>query len=184
MAFETRAAKPPKRLQAGAGRLDARPTCYRVAMRLIIPLLLLAGFAYPAGDPAGFQSWSAAELKALGNNISPKAKADLPATQQLPGFGNYGFLAVYRKGTGQSELHETQADIFVIQSGEGTLVYGGKMVEGKTTAPNEVRGSGIQGGLEKKIGPGDVLTVPAKTPHQVKLAPGKEIYYLTVKITQ
>ena len=72
----------------------------------------------------------------------------------------------------------------VVESGEGTLVYGGAMVDGKTTAPNEIRGASISGGMEKKLAPGDVATVPAKLPHQVKLDPGKQITYFVVKVTQ
>src|SRR6476619_3024261 len=52
------------------------------------------------------------------------------------------------------------------------LVNGGTVVEGKVTAPGQTRGSGITGGTEVNVGPGDVLTIPAKIPHQMKLAPG------------
>jgi mannose-6-phosphate isomerase-like protein (cupin superfamily) len=153
-------------------------------MKLIATALLLAGLASPAGDPPGFQMWKAADLKALAKTLTPKINEYHVGLEQLSGFGNYSFLAVLRNGPGQSEYHATQADIFVVQSGEGTLVIGGQVVEGKTTAPNEIRGSGISGGIEKKIAAGDVVTIPAKTPHQVKVDAGKEILYMTVKITQ
>jgi mannose-6-phosphate isomerase-like protein (cupin superfamily) len=152
-------------------------------MKLILSLLLLTGFASSAGDPAGFHFWSAAELKGTGQELAAKAKGAEPATRQLATVGNYGFIAIERKATGQAELHEKQADIMVVERGEGTLVYGGKMVGGKTTAAGEIRGSGIEGGMEKRLAPGDIATIPINTPHQVKLAPGQEIYYVTVKVT-
>jgi len=71
-----------------------------------------------------------------------------------------------------------------VESGGGTLVYGGKLVDGKTTQPNEIRGPSISGGMEMKIAAGDVVTIPAKLPHQVKLDAGKEMTYFVVKVTQ
>ena len=58
------------------------------------------------------------------------------------------------------------------------------MVDPKTTAPNEKRAASIRGGVEKKVAPGDVITVPIKTPHQMMVAAGKQITYFVVKITQ
>jgi len=106
------------------------------------------------------------------------------AIEQLPGVGNFSFIKIYRNGTGQAEFHETQADVFVVETGEATLVYGGKLVDAKTTAPHEMRGPSIEGGVEKKLAPGDVVSIPAKLPHQVKVAAGKDIAYFIVKVTQ
>jgi mannose-6-phosphate isomerase-like protein (cupin superfamily) len=64
------------------------------------------------------------------------------------------------------------------------VIIGGELVNGATTAPNEKRAPSISGGSEKKVGPGDVLTVPPKTAHQFKVDPGKEVTYFVVKITQ
>ena len=153
-------------------------------MKLPAIALLASVFSYSAGDPQGFEYWKAADLKMFGKTLAPKIDAKKSANVRIGENGNHFYLMVHREGTGDSELHETQADIIVVQTGEGTLVYGGQMAGGKTTAPNEVRGSGISGGLEKPLAPGDVVEVPAKTPHWVKVAPGKQITYLVVKVTQ
>jgi mannose-6-phosphate isomerase-like protein (cupin superfamily) len=153
-------------------------------MRLLTLALFAAGLALPAGDPAGFQLWTSAQLKAYSKNLAPKIDAQKVATQQLGGHGNYSFMVAHREGSGQAEFHATQADIFFVQSGSATLVYGGEMVDGKTTAPNEIRAASISGGIEKKLGPGDVVTIPAKVAHQVKLDAGKEFTYFVVKVTQ
>ena len=42
----------------------------------------------------------------------------------------------------------------------------------------------IKGGTEKKLAAGDVATIPAKVPHQVKLDAGKAFTYFVVKVTQ
>jgi len=146
--------------------------------------LLLAGLALPAGDPPGFHFWTASELKSFSKSLSPKINEQKVATEQLGAFGNYSFLMVHREGTGQSEWHGKQADIMVVQTGQATLVYGGSLVDGKATAPDEMRGTGITGGMEKKLAPGDVVTIPIKTAHQVMVPAGKEFTYLTVKVTQ
>jgi mannose-6-phosphate isomerase-like protein (cupin superfamily) len=153
-------------------------------MRLIAIGVLFAGFALPAGDPMGFQFWSATELKGLGKTLAGKINAQKLASQQMGGFGNYSFLVVHREGSGQAEVHETQADVIVVESGGGTLMYGGQVVNGKKTDAHEVRGDSIDGALEKKLAPGDIVTVPPKVPHLVKLEPGREITYFTVKVTQ
>jgi mannose-6-phosphate isomerase-like protein (cupin superfamily) len=153
-------------------------------MRLIAAALLFAGLALPAGDPPGFHFWSASELKGFSKSLAPKIDAQKIATGNLGAHGNYSFLVAHREGSGEAEYHENQADIFVVETGGGTLVYGGTLVDGKTTAPNEMRAASISGGKERKVGPGDVVTIPAKTPHQMKLAPGTEITYFVVKVRQ
>jgi len=150
-----------------------------------LPLaLLLAGLALPAGDPEGFYFWPASELKGFAKSLAPKINDQKVATQPLGAVGNYSFLMAHREGSGQAEWHGKQADIIVVQTGQATLIYGGSLVDGKTTAPDEMRAASISGGVEKKLAPGDVVTIPIKTPHQMKVDPGKEITYLTVKVTQ
>ncbi|HJT86445.1 MAG TPA: AraC family ligand binding domain-containing protein [Bryobacteraceae bacterium] len=153
-------------------------------MRLMLSALLFAGLALPAGAPAGFHYWSAAELKGFSKTLAPKINSQKLANQNLGGFGNYNFLMIHREGTGQFEIHETQADIMVVETGGATLLYGGHVTGGKTTAPHEIRADAATGTMERKLGPGDVITIPPKIPHQVKLEPGQEITYLTVKVTQ
>jgi mannose-6-phosphate isomerase-like protein (cupin superfamily) len=150
--------------------------------KLAIPLLF--AFAAFSADAPVATHWSAASMKEWRAKLSPKLDAQHVATERLASFGKYYFMAILRTGSGQAEFHENDADIMFIQSGEGTLITGGTVIDPKTTQPHEIRGSGIQGGKEMKIAAGDVITVPPKTPHQVKLEPGKEIVYMAVKIAE
>ena len=84
--------------------------------------------------------------------------------------------------SGQSELHEKQADLIVVQSGQAAIVIGGKIVNGKTTAANEIRGTSIEGGERQALKTGDVVHVPAKTPHQVLLDAGQSLDYVVLKV--
>ena len=153
-------------------------------MKLLALTLLLAALAFPAGDPPGFFEWKSADLKAFSKSLSPKVDAQKLASQNLASFGNYAFSVSHREGPGVAEYHATVADIFMVQTGEATLVVGGEMENGKDTAPNEKRGTAIKGGTERKLAPGDVVTIPAKVPHQLKLDAGKEFTYFVVKVTQ
>ena len=106
----------------------------------------------------------------------------VPPTERIASYPNHYALMAHREGDGEAELHEKMADLFVVQSGEGTLVVGGTVPGGKTTAPGEIRGPSIQGGEHKKLGPGDVVHIPANVPHQVLVAPGKQFTYFVMKV--
>lgn len=153
-------------------------------MKSHVAILLGMGAALLfAADPAGFVLWRASELKGLEKKLAPKVDPKFKvASEPMGKFGNHSFMLAYREASGESELHETQADIFVVQSGEANFIVGGKMVGAKTTAPGEVRGTSIEGGRQMKLGPGDVIHIPAKVPHQVLLEPGKQFTYLVVKV--
>src|SRR5689334_1194288 len=105
-------------------------------MKTLLTALAFAALALPAGDPAGFHMWTSAELKGYAKSLSPKIDAQKVATQQLASNGNYLFAIAHREGPGLAEWHETQADVFFVQSGSATLVYGGTIVDGKTSAPH------------------------------------------------
>ena len=153
-------------------------------MKPLALALLLAGFALPAGDLPGFYLWKSAELKGFSKTLAPKISDKKVATQNLAAYGNYSFMVAHREGSGEAEYHATQADVFVVQSGEATLVVGGELVDGKATAPNEMRAASIKGGMERKLAAGDVVTIPAKVSHQLKLDSGKQFTYFVVKVVQ
>jgi mannose-6-phosphate isomerase-like protein (cupin superfamily) len=138
--------------------------------------------ALVAADPAGFVQFPGKDLKGFEKKLASKVNEKKVATEQLGKFGNHSFMVAHREGPGEAELHETQADVFIVQSGEATLVVGGTVDQAKTTAPNEVRGPSIAGGEKKKLGAGDVVHIPAKTAHQVLVDAGKQLTYMVVKI--
>ncbi len=152
-------------------------------MILNIALLSLSTIALQA-QPAGMHVWKAADLAAKGQALSQKLSDQKVASEPLATEGNRAFQVAHREGSGVAEWHEKQADVFFIVSGEATIVYGGAIVDAKTTAPGEMRGPSIQGGVEARLGPGDVVHIPARTPHQMKLAPGKQVTYFVTKVTE
>ena len=153
-------------------------------MKLLSLALCLAAFALPAADPEGFYLWKSAELQGFAKTLAPKMSPQKVATQTIAAHGNYSFMVAHREGSGEAEYHATQADVFVVESGAATLTVGGELVDAKTTAPNEMRAPSIKGGIDKKLAAGDVVTIPAKVAHQLKLDSGKQITYFVVKVTQ
>ena len=99
-------------------------------------------------------------------------------------FGDHILFISHRDKSGRVEVHQNKADVMVIQSGTATFVSGGEIVDPVTTAPHELQGSSIRGGVKRTVGPGDVIEVPVGLPHQFLLAPGTQITYLVVKIVK
>ena len=81
---------------------------------------------------------------------------------------DYRVLAVRRDKPGESEIHKTETDIFLVVDGKATIVVGGEMVGGREIAPGEMRGSGFKGGKDYVLDPGIVLTIPNGTPHWIR----------------
>jgi quercetin dioxygenase-like cupin family protein len=89
--------------------------------------------------------------------------------------------ALKRTSPGQVEIHVKETDIFYVMDGEATLVTGGEMIGGKQSKENQFLGTDIKGGETHHLTKGDVVTIPAGTPHWFKEVP-KEIQYLTIKV--
>jgi len=85
-----------------------------------------------------------------------------------------------RRGAGEVEVHGKTNHVFIIVEGEATFVTGGTLVGAKDTAPDQIRATDIQGGKTHHLTKGDVVTVPAKTPHWFKDVPTKTIAYYAV----
>jgi quercetin dioxygenase-like cupin family protein len=149
-----------------------------MALLPLLPVLLMTG-----AEPAGYKYWSAAEMKSMSRTLSHKSDART-SNADLGNWGADRALMVHRSSTGSAELHEHDSDLIIVISGAGTLVVGGKMQGGKTTAPGEVRGPSIEGGEKQQIAAGDIMHIPPKTPHRVVLAPGTQITYYTLKVKE
>ncbi len=91
-------------------------------------------------------------------------------------------ILAQRRGAGEAEVHETTNHVFIIVEGDATMVTGGKLMGAKNTAPGQIRGSDVQGGQTHHLTKGDVITIPAKTPHWWKEVSTKTVAYYAVNI--
>ena len=85
-----------------------------------------------------------------------------------------------RRGAGEVEVHDKTNHIFIIVEGEATFVTGGTLVGAKNTAPGQIRATSMNGGQTHQLKKGDVITVPAKTPHWWKEVSTKTIAYYAI----
>ena len=95
---------------------------------------------------------------------------------------NYKVHASRREAPGIAEIHTRDTDIFYILEGSAVFVTGGKAIEPKTVAPNELRGTRIEGGEPRQLRKGDIIIVPNGIPHWFKEVNGPLLYYV-VKVT-
>ena len=93
---------------------------------------------------------------------------------------DYSVQVLTRKAAGQVEVHEKETDIFYVTDGEATFITGGTMIGGKSSRPNQLLGTDIQGGETHHLTKGDVIVIPAGVPHWFKAVP-QSIQYFTVK---
>jgi mannose-6-phosphate isomerase-like protein (cupin superfamily) len=85
---------------------------------------------------------------------------------------------------GKAEVHETETDVWYVIDGGCILVTGGSLIDAKPEGSGQIRGTGITGGEERKIGKGDFIRIPNGMPHWVKKIEGGELVYIVMKYTK
>jgi mannose-6-phosphate isomerase-like protein (cupin superfamily) len=141
---------------------------------LLVPSLRLA--AQTAMPPATITSGE--RLRAIGDSLTP----GVARTAQLGRGIGYTYAVTHRDSSGGLEVHIDWTDIFVVQSGSATMLTGGIADNAREASPGEWRGGSALGATSAPIKPGDVVVIPAGTPHQMLLRPGERISYLAVKV--
>src|ERR1700744_2398942 len=119
---------------------------------VFVGLLGFASFLIAADAPVVY--WDAA-----------KVSDALAKTGLITRNTEYMVAGAHREKPGPVEVHEKTTDILFVVEGEATYVTGGKMINGKQTQPGEWLGESIEGGEEHHLKKGDVIIVPAGTPH-------------------
>ena len=94
--------------------------------------------------------------------------------------GDNGLIVLANRAVQRdAEMHAKTNHVFIIVDGEGTFVTGGKLINSKIVSPGQTRADGIEGGEVHHLSKGDVITIPANTPHWWKdtSATGSVGYY-------
>ena len=133
-----------------------------------------------AGDPVTPIFWSAKQMADLGAEAGTRVSPDT----HMAGVRLLASASmIYRAGDSGSEIHEKQADFISVLDGEGAILIGGKMIGGKPSTADEIRGDSIEGGTRYPVKTGDTIYVPANMPHQFFVEKGKHWVITIVKIT-
>jgi glc operon protein GlcG len=97
--------------------------------------------------------------------------------------GDYKIHASRRDSAGIAEIHTRDTDIIYVLKGSAGLVTGGTPVGVKSSGPEELRGSAIEGGDTRQLAAGDVVVIPNGVPHWFKEVKAPFLYYV-VKVRQ
>lgn len=109
---------------------------------------------------------SAADVQTLIATAKNNLKAGQAMTNQnILRLAPYNANLEYRVAVGPASQHDTEAEMFYVIEGSGTVVTGGKLVGGTQTNAENWSGTAIEGGVSRAIGKGDFIMVPEKTPH-------------------
>ncbi len=71
----------------------------------------------------------------------------------------------YRASVGPAAIHEKEAEVFYVIDGTATMVTGGKLANEKRTNPENLSGTGIEGGESRDVAKGDFIIVAEGTAH-------------------
>ena len=132
-------------------------------------------------DPPGFAMWKASELRQRDAALSTRVGRDHSARETLADYGNpagaHRFRFIHRDADGIPEIHSGVIDLVYIQSGTGTLLVGGEILDRRGDM-----GSGIEGGTRYPVGAGDMLHIPRETPHRYLVEEGGHVTYVLVRL--
>lgn len=142
-------------------------------------LLALVGLSIAA--------WAGAAVRPQGSSVTyiegRKVASAFEKGAPLVEVAAYKIHASRRESAGQAEVHVRDTDIIYVLEGTATLVTGGTVADGRSTAPDELRGSAIRGGESRQLANGDVVVVPNGTPHWFSEVQPPFLYYV-VKVTE
>src|SRR5438552_2225211 len=142
--------------------------------------------ADPPSKSTSASDVSGAPMMKVTNNATfideKRVAAAFAKGQPLLETAGYKAHASRRVEPGQAEIHTLDTDVIYVVDGSATLVTGGKAIDGKEIAPNEIRGTKIEGGQEHLITKGEVIIIPNGVPHQFTAVTG-ELHYFVCKPT-
>jgi len=134
---------------------------------------------------------SSADIQAL---MGPRKPNSLPNIRVVDAGGHHIGVGVLYRAEGQTQntaVHFKVSEVYHVMKGSGTLVTGGTVVNPKTRAADSIEvtredgpgvtGTAIQGGVNHELKEGDVIVIPAGTPHWFSKINGS-IVYLVVRI--
>lgn len=154
-------------------------------MRLTIAVALMALCVPALGQSAGkAEVFSSSAIHDKFAQSAEQAKAKGSGGAVLGSYGSHAIQLSARTASGGAEVHAHFDDVMLVTEGSATLVTGGTVVDGHTNSEGETRGTSIKDGVSQTISVGDVIHVPAGTPHQLLITPGTTYSSLVIKVKE
>jgi mannose-6-phosphate isomerase-like protein (cupin superfamily) len=135
--------------------------------------------------PFDYHSNGELQQKAIETMTKAIASPAGSAGEKIATYSDHAITIAARVKSGGPEVHEQWTDVIMVTGGEATLVIGGKIVgeaAAEGGAPGEKRGTSITGGTAQVVKKGDIVNIPAGTPHWIKIAPEGDFRYVNVKV--
>jgi mannose-6-phosphate isomerase-like protein (cupin superfamily) len=150
----------------------------------LIPILVAALLAAPCFAQTPAQVFSGKDVSSQMAALIQKAKARGDGGAKLGDYRSHAIQLSTRAKSGGAEVHAHFDDVFVVTQGQATLITGGSLVDPKSGPNGESKGSGIENGHSQLIQKGDIVNIPAGTPHQLKIAPGEVYASIVIKVRE
>ena len=142
---------------------------------LAVPIILASAVTAAAqSPPPPAVDVTSAAIGAFIDGLPKTRVSDLPIRVVDAGGHTVGVYGVFRPKSSVQEAirHETSvSEIYYMLEGSATLVTGGRIADERpagdspnTRRPN-FRGSRIEGGVRRRVVPGDVVIIPGRVPH-------------------
>ena len=133
----------------------------------------------------------AADIEA---QLGPRPPNALPNIRVVDAGGHHIGIGALNRTKGQTQnaaVHYKVSEVYHVTKGEATLVTGGTMVNAKPRPADSMQvlredgpgatGTAIEGGTSRQVKEGDVVVIPAGTPHWFSKIDGS-ITYIVIRI--
>jgi mannose-6-phosphate isomerase-like protein (cupin superfamily) len=135
-----------------------------------------------AAEKPKYLFWASAQMADLDKKLTSSMDATKGSRVDMMPTDHSFFMVTHREGNSPSgEVHQKYGDFAVVRSGEGGILAGGKLIDSKQSAPNELRGK-IEGGTIHRLKTGDAYYVPANVPHQTIVEAGRHLRVEMLKV--
>jgi hypothetical protein len=162
----------------------ARGDALRGVGRWFAFLAVLFGAAVTGAFAQGLQSGADVAFAAsteIDLAIARATDSTTAVARFLPDDG-YQYFAANRNQPGSAERHMQWNDVTIIRSGKGMLRTG-RVIDGqREVSPGEWRGEAIQDPINRQLGAGDLIVIPAGMAHQLTPIGTDPLVYVTVKV--
>ncbi len=158
----------------------------RIAGLFVFANLVSAAYGQDdnATEPAGYVFWNAMVVEEVADRLETVLGDKSLVWETVGNYDGHSVYLVLRGKTGTAEIHETESDVQISVRGRATSVIGGKLLDPEHLPRKQIRGSAIQGGIERELAPGDLMHIPPGAPHQLLIDEAEPYMYLLIKIDE
>jgi mannose-6-phosphate isomerase-like protein (cupin superfamily) len=155
-----------------------RPLAACLGLAFAVPLAAEA----PAADPTSFATAADVQSEIASMEQAVKPGQGFLWRPLVRGGVSVAGLEIW-KAPGRPAVHPTDAEYTIVVAGAGTMISGGKLIDPEITNAGLTQGSRIDGGTTRHLRPGDVILIPAGTPHWFGIE-GDRLVLLGIKLPQ